>query len=145
MPGTFRAAENSVVGQGQVLCPTMTRHSRIHRNFKPETFFSNIRLRRAVFCYNTRVPSMAELWCNGEKSNAPRIDLASTLTSRSTEILLLFLKPERCVSDDAPVWAHCLFRVFWFACRRASVECMERRALFFMHARLSQRQHEREA
>jgi hypothetical protein len=53
-------------------------------------------LRRAVFCYNTHVPSMAELWRNGEKSNAPRIDLASTLTSRSREILQHFIMWTAC-------------------------------------------------
>ena len=61
---------------------------------------------------------------------ASKDNLASTLTSRSRQILVIF-SDERHVSGGAPVWAHFLFVYSSEAIPVARLECMERKCALF--------------
>ena len=75
-----------------------------------------------AFCGESKIRS-ARLWCDGEKSAAPKVGIK--LTSRSNEILPLF-HCGRHVSADVPDRAHSSSMYPQYACGRASLECMEK-------------------
>ena len=85
-----------------------------------------------AFCGGRLGAETAELWCGGR--NPLRRELASTLTSRSVEILPLFFNFERHVSGGVPIRAHFLFMYSWFSLYQGYGRVQKRESALYFYA-----------